>query len=201
MYSVKKLADERSLVLRLIDGDENAFCELYAAYKDRLLYFAMRFLKSKEYAEDVFQDTFAIIWQGRRFIDPDVSFSAYVHTIVRNRILNQLRTLEQHERLREHILSQAVDYSNDTKQEILFNDLRQLISRGLQLLTPRQREIFQMSREMQLSHKEIAEQLGLSVYTVQESISTSLKTLRDYLRKNTVTGVDAVLLLICLNAL
>ena len=201
MYSVKKLADERSLVLRLIDGDEDAFCELYAAYKDRLLYFAMRFLKSKEYAEDVFQDTFAIIWQGRRFIDPDVSFSAYVHTIVRNRILNQLRTLEQHERLREHILSQAVDYSNDTKQEILFNDLRQLISRGLQLLTPRQREIFQMSREMQLSHKEIAEQLGLSVYTVQESISTSLKTLRDYLRKNTVTGVDAVLLLICLNAL
>lgn len=201
MYSVKKLADERSLVLRLIDGDEDAFCELYAAYKDRLLYFAMRFLKSKEYAEDVFQDTFAIIWQGRRFIDPDVSFSAYVHTIVRNRILNQLRTLEQHECLREHILSQAVDYSNDTKQEILFNDLRQLISRGLQLLTPRQREIFQMSREMQLSHKEIAEQLGLSVYTVQESISTSLKTLRDYLRKNTVTGVDAVLLLICLNAL
>lgn len=189
------------MVLRLIDGDEDAFCELYAAYKDRLLYFAMRFLKSKEYAEDVFQDTFAIIWQGRRFIDPDVSFSAYVHTIVRNRILNQLRTLEQHERLREHILSQAVDYSNDTKQEILFNDLRQLISRGLQLLTPRQREIFQMSREMQLSHKEIAEQLGLSVYTVQESISTSLKTLRDYLRKNTVTGVDAVLLLICLNAL
>ena len=201
MYPAETLADERSLVLRLIDGDEDAFCELYAAYKDRLLYFAMRFLKSKEYAEDIFQDTFAVIWQGRRFIDPDASFSAYVHTIVRNRILNQLRTLEQQERLREYILSQAVDYSNDTKQEILFNDLRQLISKGMQLLTPRQREIFEMSRESQLSHKEIAEQLGISVYTVQESISISLKTLRDYLRKHAVTGVDAVLLLICLNAL
>ena len=53
MYSVETLADERSLVLRLIDGDEDAFCELYAAYKERLLYFAMRFLKSKEYAEDI----------------------------------------------------------------------------------------------------------------------------------------------------
>lgn len=201
MYSVETLADERSLVLRLIDGDEDAFCELYAAYKERLLYFAMRFLKSKEYAEDIFQDTFTVIWQGRRFIDPDASFSAYVHTIVRNRILNQLRTFEQQERLREHILSQAVDYSNDTKQEILFNDLRRLISQALQLLTPRQREIFEMSREKQLSHKEIAEQLGISVYTVQESISTSLKTLRNYLRKHAVTGVDAVLLLICLNVL
>lgn len=201
MHSVETLADERSLVLRLINGDEDAFCELYAAYKERLLYFAMRFLKSKEYAEDIFQDTFAVIWQGRRFIDPDSSFSAYVHTIVRNRILNQLRSLEQQERLREYILSQAVDYSNDTKQEILFNDLQRLLSQALQLLTPRQREIFEMSRERQLSHKEIAEQLGISVYTVQESISNSLKTLRDYLRKNAVTGVDAILLLICLNAL
>ena len=201
MYSVETLADERSLVLRLIDGDEDAFCELYAAYKERLLYFAMRFLKSKEYAEDIFQDTFAVIWQGRRFIDPDASFSAYVHTIVRNRILNQLRTFEQQERLREHILSQAVDYSNDTKQEILFNDLRRLIAQALQLLTPRQREIFEMSRERQWSHKEIAEQLGISVYTVQESISTSLKTLREYLRKNAVISVDAILLLVCLNVL
>ena len=158
-------------------------------------------LDPEEYAEDIFQDTFAVIWQGRRFIDPDASFSAYVHTIVRNRILNQLRTFEQQERLREHILSQAVDYSNDTKQEILFNDLRRLIAQALQLLTPRQREIFEMSRERQLSHKEIAEQLGISVYTVQESISTSLKTLREYLRKNAVISVDAILLLVCLNVL
>ena len=124
-----------------------------------------------------------------------------MHTIVRNRILNQLRTFEQQERLREHLLSQAVDYSNDTKQEILFNDLRRLIAQALQLLTPRQREIFEMSRERQLSHKEIAEQLGISVYTVQESISTSLKILREYLRKNAVISVDAILLLVCLNVL
>ena len=199
MYSVETLADERSLVLRLIDGDEDAFCELYAAYKERLLYFAMRFLKSKEYAEDIFQDTFAVIWQGRRFIDPDASFSAYVHTIVRNRILNQLRTFEQQERLREHLLSQAVDYSNDTKQEILFNDLRRLIAQALQLLTPRQREIFLMSREKEMSHKEIADALGISVNTVQEHISSSLRILRAYLKKYSVTGADLILLLICLN--
>ena len=46
-------SEERSLILRLIEGDEDAFCELYATYKNRLIYFAMRFLKSREYAEDV----------------------------------------------------------------------------------------------------------------------------------------------------
>ena len=49
MYATKIPSDERSLVLRLIEGEEDAFCELYAAYKNRLIYFAMRFLKSREY--------------------------------------------------------------------------------------------------------------------------------------------------------
>lgn len=199
MYAADVLNDERSLVLRLINGDEEAFCELYAAYKKRLIYFAMRFLKSREYAEDAFQDAFAVIWQGRRFINPDASFSSYLYTIVRNRVLNQLRDLERHDELKEQILSQAVDYANDTGHTILANDLHALIARAMQQLTDRQRQVFKMSREMQLSHREIADALGISVYTVQEHISTSLRILRTYLEKHSVTGADLLLLLICLN--
>jgi RNA polymerase sigma-70 factor (ECF subfamily) len=198
MYAIETLKDERTLVLRLIDGDEEAFCELYAAYKNRLIYFAMRFLKSRDYAEDVFQDAFTVIWQGRRFINPDTSFSSYLYTIVRNRILNQLRNLEKEENLRDYILSQAVDYSDDTRQHILANDLRNLISSAMHQLTDRQREIFEMSREEQMSHREIAEALGISVSTVQEHISSSLRILRSYLKKYVVTYADLVLLLICL---
>ena len=198
MYVAGPPNDERSLVLRLIDGNEDAFCELYAAYKNRLIYFAMRFLKSREYAEDVFQDAFTIIWQGRRFINPDASFSSYLYTIVRNRILNQLRDLVNQDKLKEQILQQAVDYSNDTQNEILANDLKQLISCAMQQLTPRQRKIFEMSREQQMCHKEIADVLGISVNTVQESISTSLRTLRFYLKKNFMVGTDLILLFVCL---
>ena len=198
MYAIETLKDERTLVLRLIDGDEEAFCELYAAYKNRLIYFAMRFLKSRDYAEDVFQDAFTVIWQGRRFINPDTSFSSYLYTIVRNRILNQLRNLEKEENLRDYILSQAVDYSDDTRQHILANDLRNLISSAMHQLTDRQREIFEMSRAEQMSHREIAEALGISVNTVQEHISSSLRILRSYLKKYVVTYADLVLLLICL---
>lgn len=199
MYATGKINDEHALVLRLIEGDEDAFCELYAAYKNRLIYFAMRFLKSREYAEDIFQDAFTVVWQSRRFINPDASFSAYLYTIVRNRILNQLRDLSNRDKLCEQILSRAVDYTNETKDTILANDLRQFISCALQQLTPRQREIFGMSRERQMSHREIAEALGISVNTVQESISISLRTLRTYLEKHSVGGAELVLLLICLN--
>ena len=193
-------SEERSLILRLIEGDEDAFCELYATYKNRLIYFAMRFLKSREYAEDVFQDAFAVVWQGRRFINPDASFSSYLYTIMRNRILNQLRNAANEEKLKESILSQALDYTEDTKREVMLNDLKALISHALQQLTPRQREIFEMSREAKISHKEIADKLVISVNTVQEHISTSLKLIRTYLIKYSGSEyVDLLLLLICLN--
>lgn len=193
-------SEERSLILRLIEGDEDAFCELYATYKNRLIYFAMRFLKSREYAEDVFQDAFTVVWQSRRFINPDASFSSYLYTIMRNRRLNQLRNAANEEKLKESILSQALDYTEDTKREVMLNDLKSLISHALQQLTPRQREIFEMSREAQLSHKEIADKLGISVNTVQEHISISLKLIRTYLIKYSGSEyVDLLLLLICLN--
>ena len=199
MYATDILNDERALVLRLIGGDEDAFCELYAAYKNRLIYFAMRFLKSREYAEDVFQDAFTVVWQSRRFIDPDASFSSYLYTIIRNRLLNQLRDAANEEKLKESILSQALDYTDDTKREVMLNDLKFIISRALEQLAPRQLKIFEMSREAQLSHKEIAGELGISVNTVHEHISSSLKIIRTYLIKYSGSEyTDIILLLTCL---
>lgn len=199
MYATAPLIDEHELVIRLIDGDEDAFCELYAAYKNRLLYFAMKFVKSRDFAEDIFQDAFTIIWQSRRFINPDASFSSYLYTIVRNRILNQLRDADKENTLKERILSQAIDYTDDTKENILANDLREIINKAIEKLTPRQREIFEMSREAQMSHKEIADALDISVHTVQEHISVSLRTIRTFLSKYAGTYTDMLLILICLN--
>lgn len=200
MYATDTLMDERELVLRLIDGDEDAFCELYAAYKNRLLYFAMKFVKSREFAEDIFQDAFTVVWQSRRFINPDASFSSYLYTIVRNRIpLIRYGIWLNEDKLKEHILSHAVDSANETNNKILFDDLKDVVSRALEQLTPRQREVFNMSRDLQMSHKEIAEALGVSVNTVQEHISVSLKVIRAYLTKYSGTSADILLILLCLN--
>lgn len=199
MYTADILIDEREVVIRLINGDEDAFCELYSAYKNRLLYFAMKFVKSRDFAEDIFQDVFTNIWQGRRFINPDASFSSYLHTIVRNRILNQLRDMEVENTLKRHILSQAIDYTDESQDGIIANDLKKIIDDALERLTPRQREVFNMSREANMSHQEIADALGISVNTVQEHISLSLRTIRAYLTKYSDICADVLVLLICLN--
>ncbi|MEA4905381.1 MAG: RNA polymerase sigma-70 factor [Petrimonas sp.] len=190
---------EKELVIRLINGDEEAFCELYANYKNRLIYFAMKFVKSYEFAEDIFQDVFAAVWQSRRVIDPEQSFSSYLYTIIRNRMLNLIRNIQQEEKLRNHILSQSINYDEETGRKVLFDDLNLIINKSLESLTPRQREIFKMSREEEMSHKEIAEKLNLSVYTVQEHISLSLKSIKTFLSKYPEQLIDLFLILICLN--
>lgn len=200
MLSATLNGHEYSLVTRLSRDDEDAFCELYIMYKDRLVYFAQKFLKSREAAEDVCHDTFAVLWESRRFLDPDSSFSSYLYTITRNRVLNVLRSEQSDEKLREHIMSRAVDAHETTSETVSTNELQEIIGKALDSLSARQREVFEMSREKNMTHKEIAEILGLSVYTVQEHVSSALKTIREVLRKHYGSGQVILLLLAYLNS-
>lgn len=198
MHSNNLSEQERELVLRLINSDEKAFCELYAVYRNRLIYFAMKFLKSQNFAEDMFQDTFTIVWQSRKFIDPNASFSSYLYTIMRNRILNTLRDLDHEQELKKRIFAQAVDASQHVEENAISKDIKEQIAKAMEKLTPRQREIFDMSRNREMTHKEIAQALGISVNTVQEHISTALKTIRNHFGKNAGSYADLLLLLFIL---
>ena len=196
---INTIANDKDLVVRLINNDQEAFCELYAKYKERLLYFAVKFVKQCEFAEDIYQDAFIVIWQNRRFLDPEKTFSSYLYTIVKNRILNILREIENDQKLKSHILANAIDYSDVTNQHVQINELKGILDKILKKLTPRQRQIFEMSRDEQMTHKEIAEVLGISVFTVQEHISIALKSIKHYLKEYPDNMVGLLLILICIN--
>ena len=122
----------------LLEGDESAFCELYALYKDRLMWFSLKFLKSRDMAEDVFQDAFASIWQNRRFLN-ECTFGPYVYTIVKIGILNLLAGLDRELELRDKIRSASLDSTNETEDSVLDTDLNALLDKALETLTPQQK--------------------------------------------------------------
>lgn len=184
---------EKKWVEKIIEGDEEAFCRLYAFYKDKLTFFALKFLKSHQLVEDIYQDAFAVIWQNRRFLNPDMPFGGYIYTIVKNRIFNLLISLDKEQRLKDKIRSGSMDYNDETENTILEADLNELLEKALENLTSQQRKIFIMSRNDMMSRKEIAESLGISVYTVQQHISASLKIIRAYLKKYADTYVTFLL--------
>lgn len=194
-------AYEKHLIVRLTNDDDEAFCEIYAKYKDKLFCFVLKVIKSKELAEDICHDTFIVLWKNRHFLDTSSSLSSFLYTITRNCILYELRKTRNEGRIRANILSQGIDYCEDTQNTISANELEQILAKALLFLTPRQREIFSMSREKGMTHNEIANNLGISIHTVQEHISSALKIIRSTLKKHYGKFPEVLILLLALEKL
>ena len=178
---------DNELVKQLAAGDEEAFCEPYACYWKKLCNFCSRFLESYDMAENYAQDIFMKIWENRELLDPEKSFSSYLYTIARNKVLNYLRHVARSETLsRKYIqaYSDSPEYEPECGEELLEKDYFALLRQAILRLSPRQRQVFCMSRNGNMTHKEIAERLGLSVYTIQEYMSDSLKSIKDYVSKH-----------------
>ena len=178
---------DNELVKQLAAGDEEAFCELYACYWKKLCNFCSRFLESYDLAENYAQDIFMKIWENRELLDQEKSFSSYLYTIARNKVLNYLRHVARSETLsRKYIqtYSDSPEYEPECGEELLEKDYFALLRQAILRLSPRQRQVFCMSRNGNMTHKEIAERLGLSVYTIQEYMSDSLKSIKDYVSKH-----------------
>ena len=173
------------LVTHLVNGSRQAFEELYARYKGRLMYFCKQLLKDEKSSEDIVQDIFLHIWEKRDSLNIEVSFSGYIHTLAQNRILNEFRRFDVHSRFVRYTLMNAKDSANQTEDLIDDDDYSKLMSELIESLSPRQKEIFQLSRIHGLTYKEIAELKQISVETVREHVSLALKKIKKYVMQHT----------------
>ncbi len=177
---IENLSD-KELVRLLIDNSRTAFGELYVRYKGRLTYFCKRFLKEETSIEDLLQDIFIQIWETRDSLNPELSISAYLHTLTQNRILNMFRQFDVHSRFAKHILKNQIETTNQTEDELIYKDYAEFLNHAMEILSPKQKEVFQLSRIQGLSYKEIADLLQISVPTVQEHASLALRKIKNSL--------------------
>ena len=87
----------------------------------------------------------------------------------------------------------AFDYDNSTNEKIFSQDLEVSLEKGINSLSPKVKEVFELSRKENLSIKEIATKLNVSDQTVKNQISTALKALKLHL--NQLLSILLVLLL------
>jgi RNA polymerase sigma factor (sigma-70 family) len=80
---------ERELLMRMHDGDEQAFTELVTRYLDHATRFAYYLVRSQDAAEDIVQGVFVSIWEHRHMIDPNRPFKSYLFRSVRNRVYDE----------------------------------------------------------------------------------------------------------------
>ena len=181
---------EPDLLRRLNEGDERAFDALFRRYSALVYRFAYGYLKARIEAEEIVQECFLKIWDKREQLRPDMPLKAYLFTTAHHAILNQLRRQQQCQRFQAYSAGLApVQVSNEAG----FSELESLYRAALEQLPPKRREIFILSRQQGLSYPEIAQQLNLSVKTVEAQMTHALKFLRGYFQSHGESIVALVL--------
>lgn len=176
---MKVTKSNQELLLLLREGNQVAFYNIYERYCKRLYGFVLRYIKQEADAEEIVQEVFIKVWEARAKIDVYSSFESFLFTIAYNATISLFRKRVTEKKYLEHLMSlQQFENAPDVTNEIHFNELNERLHTLLNELTPRQKEIFQLSREDGLTHEEIAQKLNISVATVKKHISNTLAFLR-----------------------
>lgn len=138
------------------------------------------YLNNKSDAEEAVQDTFFRLWESRNKHILKSSAQAYLFRAVRNHCLNLNRHLNVEKSYQEYWQNQEQNASA-TDQQTLSTELKGRIQAAIQKLPPERKKIFLLSRYEGLKNREIAEQLGLSIKTVENQMSKALKFLKEEL--------------------
>ncbi|WP_140939343.1 RNA polymerase sigma-70 factor [Sphingobacterium lumbrici] len=168
------------------------FNRLFKEYHQRSFLFARSFVHVNEVAEDIASDALIVLWERTR-IEVVESPKSFLFRVIKNKALDYLKHQKIHRKLISSIddwdgidLQLRIDTLEKMDEEFLFfKEIQEITQRALDSLPKKTREVFVLSRQQQLSGKEIAEQLGITVKGVEYHITKTLRVLKinlkDYL--------------------
>ena len=196
MSKINELSEkqDRELVGLLIGGSQAAFGELYARYRELLIYLCRQSMKNDADAKDIVHDVFLKLWETRHFLNPELSFSGFIKTMAVNHTKNKLKHVDVHSRFARNILINKIDSTNETEDTIINNDYAKLLDKLKESLPTRQKEIFRLSRIEGLTYKEISELLHISDANVRNQVSIALKKIKEYLKQHSDIHIKTVII-------
>lgn len=175
-------SNEQLWLSALLTDDEGALRSIFDHYYAGLLQDAWRITGDTDAARDLVQDVFVELWKKRREIAVHTSLRAYLRRAVLNRALNYLKAnrrtaLDLPDNLQQIPDTTAADLAQQEDMEQREARVRAAIA----ALPEKCRIVFMLSRFEQMSHKEIAEKLNISVKTIENQITKAIKILRENL--------------------
>lgn len=173
-----ELLEDKRLLLRLKQGDERAFELLYHRYKGLLYVHAYKRLHNREEVRDIIHEIFLSLWEKRETLVITGSLPAWLYQAVRYKIIDTIAR-EQHARQYLDTFQQFLNTGGNTADHLAREKiLTSIIDKEIDSLPPKMRQVFELSRKANLSHKQIARMLDLSEQSVRSHIKNALRVLR-----------------------
>ena len=172
----EKEVNQQFILKELREGNSRAFDSVFNEYYVSLCRFSYSFTKDQNKAESIVQEVFIKLWEKRESLTHVDHFLSYLMAMVRNRSIDYLR--KEKANLRTCLKFRPEESANTTEEQISENELEEKLLQSIYKLPERCRVAFELSRFDDLSNKEIAEKMEISVKGVEALISRSLKQLR-----------------------
>lgn len=164
------------LLVKLKSGDDQAFEELYNSYREPAIRFCNSILKDIEESENIIQEVFIKIWNRRSTINPELNFTSYLFTIIKNRVFDHLKEMKKNEFLREKFWDKVLKYKViDIEVE---EERFAKVKRAVENLSEKRKEIIKLNYEEGKSYDEIANQLNISKNTVKNQLVKAKQVIR-----------------------
>ena len=171
---------EEEFLQLLSANDEKAIEWLFNKHYADLCKRSYKILSDEHIVEDLVQEVFYEIWKKRAKIKINTSIQAYLRRAARNKTLNYIR--DQKIDFRSAPPKEDLKSTNiPVIQTLMADDLQIEIDQAIDSLPEKCRLVFVLSRFEELTYQEIADQLGISIKTVENQISKALKSLRSAL--------------------
>ncbi len=192
------LDPDAALMLRVKQGDTEAFTTLVEKYKQPVMNLAYRTLRDATEAEDLAQNVFVQTWKSANRYEPTAKFSTWVFTIARNLCLNEIRRRTRHpaeslDQVRDDNPEQPLFQVEDrrlasTPDQMLRGELENKVDEAIAALPENQRIALALCREDELSYEQIAEVLDCSLSATKSLIHRARETLKQKLKPYLKTG-------------
>ncbi len=170
--------NDDELVSLLKEGNRDAFTEIYNRYHWLLHTHSYKWMRNREEAKDIIHELFSTIWLKHDSLSFEPNLQAYLYASVRNRIFNLL----SRKRTESTYITSLTDFIGKgeciTDYLVRENQLKAIIEKEVATMPKKMRAVFELSRNKNLSHKQIAVELDISEQTVRKHVQHALRVLR-----------------------
>lgn len=179
-----ELNNEKTLLLRLKEGSEQAFEKIYLLYSKRLFGNLLKLVKSESMAQEILQEVFLKVWDNRRHIDIERSFRSYLFKIAENKAYDFFRKAARDQKLRQLLLAAATESYEHIESIITDKENKHLLQQAIEALPPQRRQVFRLCKLEGKSYEEVSKLLGISTSTISDHIVKASRTVREFIAAN-----------------
>jgi len=185
---------DTTLTSLLKEGDQLAFTEIYNRHWKLIYAHVYKMLRDEDDAKDIVQEVFGNLWIKAASIKSNLNIAGLLYTAARNKVFDLIEKNKVRSDYIGEIASFVSDPLNEKVDAIDEKRIMEILEREIQKLPPKMKEIFELSRKDDLSHKEIAARLNISEQTVKKQVQNALKLIKPKLNDMGV-GIAILMLL------